>query len=170
MTNKATVLDEAAGIEDPARVAEGERPPPDPEVLERARRRTFTARYKLEVLVAYEAAADGGQDTMLRWEGLHSSHITHGGVMPATLGRWPCRVGRPAGTRAPRSAGGADRPVAGRAPPVGAGTGPSRFVVDAPATTPWFAKSHKSVPFEPEGLEHNPDGGMLLIRHTNDQL
>jgi hypothetical protein len=32
---------------------------PDPEVPERARRRTFTAKYKLEVLAAYDAAADG---------------------------------------------------------------------------------------------------------------
>lgn len=28
---------------------------PDPEVPERARRRTFTAKYKLEVLAAYDA-------------------------------------------------------------------------------------------------------------------
>jgi transposase len=32
---------------------------PDPEVPERARRRRFTAKYKLEVLAEYDAAADG---------------------------------------------------------------------------------------------------------------
>jgi len=32
---------------------------PDPEVPERARRRTFTAKYKLEVLAAYDAASSG---------------------------------------------------------------------------------------------------------------
>ncbi len=32
---------------------------PDPEVPERARRRTFTAKYKLEVLAAYDAAPAG---------------------------------------------------------------------------------------------------------------
>ncbi|ORB91421.1 transposase, partial [Mycobacterium persicum] len=32
---------------------------PDPQVPERAKRRTFTAKYKLEILAAYEAAAEG---------------------------------------------------------------------------------------------------------------
>lgn len=63
-------------MEDPGSVAEDERPRPDPEVPERARRRTFTARYKLEVLAAYEAAADGEKGALLRREGLYSSHIT----------------------------------------------------------------------------------------------
>ena len=42
---------------------------------ERARRRTFTAKYKLEILAAYEAAADGEKGALLRREGLYSSHI-----------------------------------------------------------------------------------------------
>jgi hypothetical protein len=49
---------------------------PDPELPERARRRTFTAKYKLEVLAAYDAASDGEKGAMLRLEGLYSSHIT----------------------------------------------------------------------------------------------
>ncbi len=49
---------------------------PDPEVPERARRRMFTARYKLEVLAAYDAAADGEKGALLRREGLYSSLIT----------------------------------------------------------------------------------------------
>jgi len=44
-------------------------------VPERARRRTFTARYKLEVLAAYEAAPEGEKGALLRREGLYSSHI-----------------------------------------------------------------------------------------------
>ena len=48
---------------------------PDPEVPERARRRTFTAKYKLEILAAYDAAADGEKGALLRREGLYSSHI-----------------------------------------------------------------------------------------------
>ena len=42
---------------------------------ERARRRTFTAKYKLEVLAEYDAAADGEKGALLRREGLYSSHI-----------------------------------------------------------------------------------------------
>ena len=42
---------------------------------ERARRRTFTAKYKLEILAAYDAAADGEKGALLRREGLYSSHI-----------------------------------------------------------------------------------------------
>jgi transposase-like protein len=48
---------------------------PDPEVPERARRRTFTAKYKLEILAAYDAAPDGEKGALLRREGLYSSHI-----------------------------------------------------------------------------------------------
>jgi hypothetical protein len=39
--------------------------PVDPEVLKRARRRTFTTKYKLEDLAAYEAAASGEKVTIL---------------------------------------------------------------------------------------------------------
>jgi len=76
MTNKVTALVRATGIEDPGRMsggAGGERP--DPEVPERARRRTFTAKYKLEILAAYDAAPDGEKGALLRREGLYSSHI-----------------------------------------------------------------------------------------------
>jgi transposase len=48
---------------------------PDPEVPERARRRTFTAKYKLEMLAAYDAAPDGEKGAILRREGLYSSHL-----------------------------------------------------------------------------------------------
>lgn len=40
-----------------------------------ARRRRFTAEYKLKVLDAYDAAPDGEKGAILRAEGLYSSHI-----------------------------------------------------------------------------------------------
>ncbi|KQH79825.1 hypothetical protein AO501_04480 [Mycobacterium gordonae] len=65
-------------MEHPGRVADEETQRPDPEVPERARRRTFTAKYKLEVLAAYDAAPDGEKGAVLRREGLYSSQ--HRGV------------------------------------------------------------------------------------------
>jgi len=56
-------------------VADGKPADPDPEVPERARRRTFSAKYKLEVLAAYDAAEPGEKGAILRREGLYSSHI-----------------------------------------------------------------------------------------------
>jgi transposase-like protein len=67
------VLDVGPGIADPGLVDDAVRP--DPEVPERARRRTFTAKYKLEVLAAYDAAPDGEKGAILRLEGLYSSHL-----------------------------------------------------------------------------------------------
>jgi len=57
-------------MEDPGRVADDVTQRPDPEVPERARRRTFTAKYKLEVMAAYDAAPDGEKGAVLRREGL----------------------------------------------------------------------------------------------------
>ena len=79
MTSKVTRLMPEPGIDDPGpepvpgQDARSQRP--DPEVPERARRRTFTAKYKLEILAAYDAAADGEKGALLRREGLYSSHI-----------------------------------------------------------------------------------------------
>lgn len=53
MTMTTTVLDPSVVIEDPVLVVDDEARP-DPEVPQRARRRTFTAKYKLEVLAAYD--------------------------------------------------------------------------------------------------------------------
>ena len=75
MTSTATRLDRAPGIADPGRVPGAGEQRPDPEVPARARRRTFTAQYKLEILAAYDAAADGEKGALLRREGLYSSHI-----------------------------------------------------------------------------------------------
>ncbi len=70
-----TVLDRALVTGDPGRVADARQDRPDPEVPERARRRRFTAQYKLDVLAAYDAAAQGEKGAILRREGLYSSHI-----------------------------------------------------------------------------------------------
>jgi hypothetical protein len=69
-----TVLDRAPVTGDAGRVA-GEQRRPDPEVPARARQRTFTAQYKLDVLAAYDAAEPGEKGAILRREGLYSSHI-----------------------------------------------------------------------------------------------
>ena len=77
MTSKVTTLVRGTGIEDPGPVPgedDGARRP-ESEVPERARRRTFTAKYKLEILAAYDAAEPGEKGAILRREGLYSSHI-----------------------------------------------------------------------------------------------
>ena len=70
------VLDPALAAGDAERVTGERQGRPDPEVPERARRRTFTAAYKQEVLAAYEAAPDGEEGAILRREGLYSSLIS----------------------------------------------------------------------------------------------
>jgi transposase-like protein len=71
-----TVLDRALVAGDAGRVSGERQERPDPEVPEKARRRTFTAQYKQEVLAAYEAAPSGEKGAILRREGLYSSLIT----------------------------------------------------------------------------------------------
>jgi transposase len=71
-----TVLDPARVAGDAGRVSDRGRDRPDPEVPGRARRRTFTARYKQEILAAYDAAPSGEKGAILRREGLYSSLIT----------------------------------------------------------------------------------------------
>ena len=70
-----TVLDRTPVAGDAGGVTGERQERPDPEVPERARRRTFTAQYKLEVLAAYDAAGPGEKGAILRREGLYSSHI-----------------------------------------------------------------------------------------------
>src|SRR6476646_916306 len=49
---------------------------PDPEVAERASRRTYTAQYKLRILAEYERRDRDGRGALLRREGLYSSLIS----------------------------------------------------------------------------------------------
>jgi len=79
--------DAAAGREDQGGVAElgfgagGRAVPagvPDPELVEQAKRRSFTAKYKLEILEKAEACTRPGEvGELLRREGLYTSHLTY---------------------------------------------------------------------------------------------
>jgi transposase len=85
-------VDAAAGPEDQGGVAElgfgagGRVAPegvpgpgvPDPELVEQAKRRSFTARYKLEILAKADACTRPGEvGELLRGEGLYTSHLTY---------------------------------------------------------------------------------------------
>ncbi len=51
---------------------------PDPELVERAKRRTFTAKYKLEILAKADACSAPGEiGELLRREGLYTSRLTY---------------------------------------------------------------------------------------------
>jgi transposase len=51
---------------------------PDPELVERAKRRRFTAEYKLRILQEADACARPGEvGELLRREGLYTSHLTY---------------------------------------------------------------------------------------------
>ncbi len=67
------ILDRAVVAADAGQVRDGKSADPDPEVPERARRRSFTAKYKLEVLAAYDAAEPDEKSAILRREGLYPS-------------------------------------------------------------------------------------------------
>jgi transposase len=77
----------AAGREDQGAVGElgfvagGRAAPvgvPDPELVERAERRKFTAKYKLEILTKADACTAPGEiGELLRREGLYTSHLTY---------------------------------------------------------------------------------------------
>jgi transposase-like protein len=51
-------------------------PRPSPEVPERAKRRRFTAEYKLKVVQEADRCSSGEVGALLRREGLYSSHLT----------------------------------------------------------------------------------------------
>ena len=59
------------GVPGPGRV-------PDPELVELAKRRTFTAKYKARILAEADACARPGEvGELLRREGLYTSHLTY---------------------------------------------------------------------------------------------
>jgi transposase len=95
-----TALDGALVAGDAGRVSGERHERPDPEVPAKARRRTFTAQYKQEVLAAYEAAPDGEKGAVLRREGLYSSLISEW--------RRARDAGALAGLKQPRGRPGAD--------------------------------------------------------------
>src|ERR1039457_1969872 len=92
-----TVLDRALVAGDAGRVTGERQERPDPEVPEKARRRTFTAQYKLDVVAEYDAAATGEKGAVLRREGLYSSHLIEWRARDAGVLGGPARPrGRPA--------------------------------------------------------------------------
>ena len=54
----------------------GQASPPDPEMVEKASRRRFTAEYKLRIVREAEACSPGDLGAMLRREGLYFSNLT----------------------------------------------------------------------------------------------
>ena len=87
-TNGARAADDAAaGREDQLGVAElgfgaggraAEMGVPDPELVEQAKRRTFTAKYKAGILAKADACTRPGEvGELLRREGLYTSHLTY---------------------------------------------------------------------------------------------
>jgi len=87
-TNGAKAADEAAAGRETERavgerrfVAGGRGAPegvPDPELVEQARRRNFTAEYKARILAEADACTQPGEvGELLRREGLYTSHLTY---------------------------------------------------------------------------------------------
>jgi len=56
----------------------GGRPAPDPELVERAQRRRYSAQYKLGIVREADACSEPGEvGALLRREGLYTSHLTY---------------------------------------------------------------------------------------------
>ena len=56
----------------------GGRPAPDPELVERAQRRRFSAQYKLAIVREADACSESGEvGALLRREGLYTSHLNY---------------------------------------------------------------------------------------------
>ncbi len=85
---------------------------PDPQVGERASRRTYTARYKLEVLAEYERLDKAGKGALLRREGpVHLADQCLAGA--AGQGRPGGIGGRGSGAEAGRPSGAGERAAGG---------------------------------------------------------
>ena len=67
-----TVTTTVTPVQDAVRVEEV----PDPQVAERAKRRTYTAKYKAAVLAEYDALDRDGRGALMRREGLYSSLLS----------------------------------------------------------------------------------------------
>ncbi len=82
MTNDMNAPFSAPGESAKARSAEADSPgagaPPDPEVAAKAKRRQFTAAYRLRILEEADRCATSGEiGQLLRREGLYSSHLSN---------------------------------------------------------------------------------------------
>lgn len=109
MNGAGPAVEVAAGREDRRAVGElgfrvggcaAEAGVPDPELVERAARRKFTAKYKLEILEQADTCTKPGEiGELLRREGLYTSHLTYWRVSSAGRGRWPSSAGRGGASR-----------------------------------------------------------------------
>ena len=77
----AASREDQGGVAELGFVAGGHAAPagvPDPELVEQAKRRKFTAKYKLEILTRADACTAPGEiGELLRGEGLYTSHLTY---------------------------------------------------------------------------------------------
>src|SRR3954463_3340392 len=72
-TSVTGILDSVSDVIESGRVA----PRPNPEVIARAKRRTYTGEYKQQILAEADAARGSGESgAVLRRHGLYSSHLT----------------------------------------------------------------------------------------------
>jgi transposase len=72
-TSLTGILDSVSDVKEGGRAG----PRPNPEVLARAKRRTYTGEYKQQVLAEADAARGSGEiGAVLRRHGLYSSHLT----------------------------------------------------------------------------------------------
>jgi transposase len=70
-------VERAVGEHNEAATGRGGALPPHPELTERAERRRFSAKYKLQVLEAADACTKPGElGALLRREGLYTSHLS----------------------------------------------------------------------------------------------
>ena len=96
MTMLATRLREAGR-------AEAMPSPADPEVAEQPKRRRFSAAYKARILAEADACSERGQiGSLLRREGLYSSHLSACGASSAIRGCYRRWGGRGAARRRTR--------------------------------------------------------------------
>lgn len=75
-----TVTTSAVPVRDAVRVEEV----PDPQVPERAKRRSYSAKYKAEILTEYDRLDRDGRGALMRREGLYSSLISEWRKQAAT--------------------------------------------------------------------------------------
>ena len=95
---------------------------PDPELVEQAKRRSFTAKYKLEILGKADACTAPGEiGELLRAEGLYTSHLTYwrkqrkdGASKEDSAGRGGASRATVAITRSPGCSGGWSTPSRNR--------------------------------------------------------
>ena len=99
-TSKVSALLRAPGVVDPGRVDDAGTERPDPEVPESAKRRTFTAKYRLAILAEYDSAPEGTKGAFCAARACAPA-ISWSGARREMRARWPggrCRAAASAAT------------------------------------------------------------------------